>query len=388
MKMYVMLTVALSLGLTACSGKTRETEHINKSLQENQKADSYLAWESSEANPERLFVDWNRRLVAKEIETSGLCGDFNGVPAEDLVLFENQIRSEQNKALLLNCQAALITKLDEYWAANRPVVDTTLGDGRTYNNFKFPDNVQYRDLENGYFGVSGDVGNKEVVLTFDDGPSNLYTQQILDSMREVNGKGIFFMTGNNVRKYPRIVQEVANEGHAVGGHSMNHLCLASNSRCKSNNEKSGSRMLNLPEAMADIKGTFKEIFKALGFADPFFRFPYGESSPELKSYLKANQVGEFYWSIDSDDWRKDKDGMPWTPTRMVDDIMNQLSRNSKNRGMILVHDIHKKTAEAVPLLLQKLYYGGYSLVLLKAENSDNVANPTILRNSDSGNRVY
>lgn len=374
MRQHVLLSlvVSLSLGLAACSQRTKVTENINNSVEANAKAESYLAWESSNFNPEKLFAEWNRKLTDKEIEVSGLCGDFTEVAAEDLILFENEIRSEENKSLLLDCRGSLITKMDEFWAANKPVLNASLD----RNQFKFPDNVQYRNLENGYFAVAGDVGNKEVVLTFDDGPSGLYTREILRSMRQVNGKGIFFMTGNNVKKHADIVNEIADDGHAVGGHSMGHLCLPSSSRCKTNNGNAG--MLTLPQAMNDIRNTFKAIVSVLGFSDPFFRFPYGESSPDLKNFLKENQVGEFYWSIDSQDWRSSKDGLPWTPARMVDDIMNQLARNKKNRGMVLVHDIQKKTAEAIPLLLQRLYYGGYSLVLLKSDNADNTANPKIL----------
>lgn len=377
MKNYVGLSiVVLSLGLAACSQNAERAAQISSSLEANKTSESYLAWEGSEFNPEKLFAEWNRKLIMKEIEVSGVCPEFENLQAQDLVNFENEIRSEANVALLDSCRGALITKLDEYWAANKPV-NTKLSAKSRSGQFSFPDNVQFKNLDNGYFGYSGDVGTKEVVLTFDDGPHNHYTDDILASMAQVNAKAIFFMTGTNVNRYPDIVQKIADQGHAVGGHSMSHKCLAANTRCKNNN---GGRMFSVEEAMKDIRGTFQAIFKAVGFVDPFFRFPYGESSPELKKQLQSNQVGEFYWSVDSNDWRTyDKNGQPWTGSRMIEEVMGQLNNSSKKRGMLLFHDIQKKTAEALPTLLSRLYYDGYSVVLLKAENTRFMTNPKILR---------
>ncbi len=62
-------------------------------------------------------------------------------------------------------------------------------------------------------------------------------------------------------------------------------------------------MLTFDEAVAEIKGGHQAVFDAVGWVDPFFRFPYGESSNELKKYLKANSVGEFFLNVDSEDWK-------------------------------------------------------------------------------------
>ena len=370
---YILLLSSF-LGLVACSAP-KHTQTIQLATQANQQADSYLAWESNDFHPTRLFVRWNSELVKGIIKPSELCADFEQASLEDLVMFENEIRSKKNTALIANCQDELVRKLESYWALQRFGFEQASDpyDRDDFPNYRFRDDVQYRDLRQGYFGYSGDVQKKEVVLTLDDGPSGLYTDDILKSLADVNAKAVFFMVGGNVKKYPNIVKNIARDGHVVAGHSMTHKCLAYSKRCKENN---GGHALSLKEAMADIRGTFYEIFKVLGFVDPFFRFPYGESSPELKRYLSSMQVGEFYWSIDSNDWRsRDKSGRAYDATMMIDNVMSEL--RSRGRGMILMHDVQKKTAVAMPHLLKRIYDEGFSLVLLKPSGIDR-KNPKIL----------
>lgn len=372
----LILILSSALGLSACS-MPKNTQKIQMAAQANQEADSYLAWESNDYHPTRLFVKWNSELVKGEVKPSELCADFEQASTDDLVMFENEIRSTTNTALLADCQKKLVERLDAYWAIQKTqLVDEARDQSDRFDsspNYRFRDDVQYRDLREGYFGYSGDVQKKEVILTLDDGPSGQYTESILETMAAVNAKGVFFMVGGQAKKYPDLVKRVASEGHTVGAHSMSHKCLAFNDRCKANN---GGHALTLKEAVADIRGSFYEIFKVLGFVDPFFRFPYGESSPELKKFLASKQVGEFYWSIDSNDWRsKDKAGRSYEAPAMIASVMSELKMRGK--GMILIHDVQKKTMIALPELLRRIYTEGYNLVLLKPSGVDR-ENPKIL----------
>lgn len=369
-----ILILSFMMFASACS-LPKHTQTIQMATQANQQADSYLAWEANDFHPTRLFVKWNAKMMVGEIKPSELCADFEQASIEDLLMFENEIRSMVNKTLLLDCQPNLIARLDSYWSAQQTILDQARDsfDRDMGPSYRFREDVQYRDVRDGYFGYSGDVQKKEVILTLDDGPSGLYTDQILDSMAEVNAKGVFFMVGGNVKKYPDLVKRIAREGHTTAGHSMSHMCLAYSKRCKDNN---GGRALSLKEAMADIRGTFYEIFKVLGFVDPFFRFPYGESSPELKQFLKSKQVGEFYWSIDSNDWRsRDSSGRAYDASMMINNVMKELKMRGK--GMVLVHDVQKKTMVAMPELLRRMYQEGFNLVTLKPAGIDR-ENPKIL----------
>lgn len=65
--------------------------------------------------------------------------------------------------------------------------------------------------------------NKEVYLTFDDGPDPELTNWVLDQLKAHNAKATFFCVGENVQRYPQVFQRILDEGHAVGNHTMNHL---------------------------------------------------------------------------------------------------------------------------------------------------------------------
>lgn len=385
MKLTVMTASAMLA--VACSPKSadRSSEALNQAVQQNVSAKSLLDWEQSSNHPEKLFAKWNEQMIKGEIKSAEVCAGIKTLKAEDLILFENEIRDARNSALLKDCKGDLIQTLDEYWKSVTPVKaegagsSNTDADGfETVSNFKFSNVTQTKNLRNGYKAVSGDLQTKEVILTFDDGPHPEYTAPILATLKQVNAKAIFFHVGLQVKNHPDLVKSVAAHGHAVGAHSMYHRCLPNSSRCAKNN---GGHALSMAEASADIRGSMNEIYKVLGWVDPYFRFPYGESSPELKQFLADNETGEFYWSVDSNDWRaKDENGQPWTPDRMIDSVMSQLNRGKKS-GIVLMHDVQKKTMIALPELLRRLYADGFTPVLLVPERESERTSPVILKGS-------
>lgn len=345
--------------LSACGSKVGQS--VQQAVSDNQTAQSLLDWEQSSANPEVLFAQWRHDFMMDSSERekikSDICSELVSLDGQSLTIFENEIRDENNRALVSSCKEELLGNLEQYHESQRSSLSAAvdaLKHTRSNNYFKFPVNIQKRDTSNGYFAVTGDVARKEVILTFDDGPSGLYTDSILRSLREVNAKAIFFHMGKNVRANPEIVKRVAADGHAIGTHSTTHSCLAPNKRCQSNN----GRILTFDQAVAEIKGGHQAVQDVLGWVDPFFRFPYGEGSPELKNFLKANSVGEFYWSIDSEDWRAQSN------EQMLRKTLAAIE--ARGRGQVLFHDIQRKTAEIMPQFLRELYNRGYSIVLIQS----------------------
>lgn len=375
----VMVSLTTLILMSACTSpvQTQTKVDLDQAVSENMKAKALVDWDSAPHHPQILFADWNQALIKGKIESADVCKSLLEMNSNDLTLFENEIREEENSALLQECRAQLMKKLDDYWEKVAPKQKSQtqaieFGAGGEHPQFKFAENIQKRNLENGYFAVSGDTQNNEVILTFDDGPHLNFTPVILAALEEVDAKAIFFEVGKNVRRYPEIVRKVASSGHSIGGHSMSHLCLPFSDLCKRTNR---GQVLTVSEAIQDIRSSMAEIFKVLGWVDPFFRFPYGASSRELKAFLRDNQMGEFYWSVDSNDWRaKDQAGKDWTPDRMIDSVMSQL--NEKKRGMVLMHDIQRKTTIALPELLRRLYQDGFSPVLLVPENENEKRDPT------------
>jgi peptidoglycan/xylan/chitin deacetylase (PgdA/CDA1 family) len=277
-----------------------------------------------------------------------ICNSLSQLDGQALSIFENELRAGKNELLLADCKEDLLNKLDSYFAEQNKVAPT--------NNFTFNSNIQKRDVSKGYTAYTGDVGHKEVVLTFDDGPNGVYTPKILAALKKVQAKAIFFATGKSARNNPALLREVAADGHSIGSHSTTHACLGANNRCKNQN----GRMLTHAEAVAEIKSGHQAVYDVLGWVSPFFRFPYGESDPSLRDFLKANSTADFRWNIDSEDWRAGSNA------QLVEKVMSQV--RSKGKGIILLHDIQRRTAESLPTLLSELYHGGYSIVLLQSAN--------------------
>lgn len=348
--------VLASLVLAACTPPSpfEVRQDINRALEDNQKAKTQTEWQNSDSNPESLFQRWKMTNTDPKV----VCQVLLEKTGQDLALFEEEIKAKENAELVASCRPELEAKLEKYWQMEKIKLRLSTITPLAKTSFKFPDNVQTRDVSEGYKAVSGDLHPKELVLTFDDGPHPQYTSRILTALNEVNAKAIFFAQGKNVGPNTAILRQVGQSGHAIGSHSWDHKCLPAKGICARNN----GRMLSYTEAIAEIRDGHKAVLKALGWVDPFFRFPYGESSTELKRFLIENSTGEFYWSIDSEDWKNR------SPADMLSFTMSQVER--QGRGIILMHDVQRKTAEALPDLLKRLYFKGYSIVLLQSANPE------------------
>ncbi|KFB10108.1 polysaccharide deacetylase family protein [Nitratireductor basaltis] len=183
----------------------------------------------------------------------------------------------------------------------------------------------------------------EVVLTFDDGPVRHNTRSILDTLARHDVKATFFMVGQMANAYPALVREVASAGHTIGSHTQNHLNLA---------------RINTNDARQDIEAGKASLERALIPLDrsvaPFFRFPYLADTPKLRDSLARQGIVVIDPTIDSKDY--------WVST--PDQIKNRIMKALRKRGsgIILLHDIHKRTARMLPALLATLDREGYSIV--------------------------
>ncbi|MET0409473.1 MAG: polysaccharide deacetylase family protein [Hyphomicrobium sp.] len=185
----------------------------------------------------------------------------------------------------------------------------------------------------------------EVVLTFDDGPSPQDTREVLAALAKECTKATFFMVGEMVAVHPEMVKEVAEQGHTIGTHTWTHPNVA---------------RLNLPEITHEVEATFDIVQKNSPTpVAPFFRYPYLSSSKLSEDYFKSRNIAQFAVDIDSNDWRVR------STAPVVARVMAGLK--ARGRGIILMHDIHKWTADAVPQILAKLKAGGYKVVQLQAK---------------------
>ena len=185
----------------------------------------------------------------------------------------------------------------------------------------------------------------EVVLTFDDGPMPGRTENILRALDNAGVKATFMMVGSMARAHPAIVREVAAQGHTIGTHTQSHANLA---------------QLNVAAADAQIDGGIKSVEAALvpsmSRLAPFFRFPYLASTATLRHQLATRGIVVIDADIDS------KDYFQSTPEQVRQRTLKRIEQ--RGSGIILMHDIHPRTALMLPQLLADLKARDYKVVRL------------------------
>lgn len=213
-------------------------------------------------------------------------------------------------------------------------IDTTGGPGFGFDHFK-----QFDFLT-----------DKEVVLTFDDGPWPVNTPAVLKALADECTKGLFFSVGKHATWHPEILRQVLAQGHTVGTHTWSHVNL--------NGKKMTEQM-----AKDEVEKGISAVKWALGTnPSPFFRFPQLQHNPAIVSYFGTRNVAMFSTDIDSFDFRKGA-----TPDKIIETVMTRLDKLGK--GIILMHDFQKHTGEALPALLARLKAGGYKVVQMTAKTT-------------------
>jgi peptidoglycan/xylan/chitin deacetylase (PgdA/CDA1 family) len=188
------------------------------------------------------------------------------------------------------------------------------------------------------------LNDKEVVLTFDDGPVPRYSNEILDILASQCVKATYFMVGEMARAYPAVVRRVYEEGHTIGTHSEDHP----------------TRFGQLPvkKIRHEIDRGISDVSAALGdpkYLAPFFRIPGLARSDVVESELAARGLIVFSSDTDADDWHRHI-----KPNQIIALAMRRLEALGK--GILLLHDIHPATTAALPGLLQQLKDNGFHIV--------------------------
>ena len=192
------------------------------------------------------------------------------------------------------------------------------------------------------------LNDGEVILTFDDGPLRAYTRPVLEALAQQCTKATFFVVGRMAVADPDLVQEYARQGHTVGTHTWSHTALV-------------NKKLSEDQRKEEIEKGFSAVKWALGGVAPapFFRFPALQHPPEMVTYLGERNIAIFSCDLDSFDFKARN------AQQIIDTVMRKLEKNGK--GIVLMHDFHKHTAEALPELLKRLKAGGYKVVAMRAK---------------------
>ncbi|WP_050401430.1 polysaccharide deacetylase family protein [Bradyrhizobium embrapense] len=210
-------------------------------------------------------------------------------------------------------------------------IDTTGGPGFGFEHFKQLDFLR----------------DHEVVLTFDDGPWPGNTPAVLKALADECTTGIFFPIGKHATYHPEILRQVYAAGHTVGSHTWSH-------------ENLNSKKLTEDQKKDEIERGLAAVKWALETSpSPFFRFPALQHPPEMVTYLGNRNIAIFSCDLDSFDFKSKN------PQQVIDTVMKKLAKLGK--GIILMHDFQKHTAEALPTLLTQLKAGGYKVVAMRAK---------------------
>lgn len=205
-------------------------------------------------------------------------------------------------------------------------------------------------------GPGGSIGlrDREVVLTFDDGPIPATTNRVLKALNKECTKATFFVVGRMASASPKTLQKIARAGHTIAHHTNSHANLK-------NRSLSSARQ----EITRGISATRRALGPYKSRSSKLFRYPYLARSAALDKILRRKGLLPFSAGIMSQDW---KGG---SANSVVMRVMSTLSR--QRRGVILLHDIHSRTASALPILLKRLKRGGYKVVHIRSGGSRGVA---------------
>ena len=182
------------------------------------------------------------------------------------------------------------------------------------------------------------VDGPYIALTFDDGPSGKLTPKLLDLLAAHHIKATFFLIGQNAAEFPDIVAREAKEGHEVGNHSWSHP----------NFYKMSDDAIR-----SELRRTDDAIRNAIGHSPILLRPPYGNVTARQKKWINQEFGYKIaLWDVDPLDWRR--------PGPSV--VCSRIVKNTRAGSIVLAHDIHPGTIDAMPCVLKELENKGFKFV--------------------------
>jgi peptidoglycan/xylan/chitin deacetylase (PgdA/CDA1 family) len=227
--------------------------------------------------------------------------------------------------LLLSCSIALVT------AHCLRAEPTLVSQGAEKNGRNAPgeSNITFNSVH---------VAGPYIAMTFDDGPSATLTPKLLDLLAAHHIKATFFVIGENVAEHPEIVERAAREGHEIANHSWSHPNFG-----KMSDE--GVRR--------QLSRTDDAIKNATGVRPTLLRPPYGSITARQKRWIH-DEFGYqiILWDVDPYDWKR--------PGPSV--VCNRILKETRPGSIVLSHDIHPGTIEAMPSTVNQLQAKGFKFV--------------------------
>ncbi|RCV50232.1 polysaccharide deacetylase family protein [Marinitenerispora sediminis] len=219
---------------------------------------------------------------------------------------------------------------------------TVVDSGFTLGAPPAPEDIPAPEAVPGVFPVTDDSVDcsapeaKCIALTFDDGPGGR-TAELLDVLRDNEVRATFFLTGGPIREYAPLVRREYAEGHELANHTVTHPDLAGTS----------------PDRIAQELRTVNALIRReTGYQPDLMRPPYGSTNDGVRAISGEHGLAEILWSVDTNDWRD----------RNARIVADRAVKHARPGSIILMHDIHSTTIDAVPDIIRRLREKGYTLV--------------------------
>ena len=177
-----------------------------------------------------------------------------------------------------------------------------------------------------------------IAMTYDDGPHPRNTPRLLDMLRQRNIKATFYVIGRSVNQYPQITRRIVAEGHEIGNHTWSHPNL--------------SKMSN-SAVRTELNKTRDAIVAACGVQPRTMRPPYGALKSSQRAWIyKEYGYPTILWNVDPEDWKR----------RVPSIVTSRILSGTRNGSIVLAHDLHKSTVDAMPDTLHGLLGRGFKFV--------------------------
>ena len=244
-----------------------------------------------------------------------------------------------------------------------PATGQTAATGRALRNLDSPQvpKVPQPGARTTYSSVH--VDGPYLAITFDDGPQPQNTPRLLGILRERNIKATFFVVGQMAKERPEIIRAILADGHEIGNHTWSHPL----NMTRLSDEKNRSEISQAAKLLQDVAG----------YRARLFRPPGGSTNPHIKQ-MCSDEFGltTVLWSVDPNDWKRP--GVSVVTSRLV---------NGAHPGAILLcHDLHAPTVDAMPGTLDQLLAKGYRFVTVsQLINMETAAPPPAAKKSEGGN---
>ncbi|WP_053992810.1 polysaccharide deacetylase family protein [Mangrovimonas sp. TPBH4] len=193
-------------------------------------------------------------------------------------------------------------------------------------------------------------GEKNLYLTFDDGPTPEITEWTLDILKQFEAKATFFCIGDNIKKYPEIFHKVLQEEHRIGNHTFNHL--------KGWKTETEDYLKNTLKAQQIIDSESSIIDVAHHTVPKLFRPPYGKIKPSQTEVLLDRNYRIVMWDVISYDWDKDIS---------KEQCLEYVTSKAKDGSIVVFHDsvkANRNMSYALPKALEHFKQIGFSFKTL------------------------